>query len=442
VIILGDLNAYFEEDPIDVLRAAGFISLFGPESYSYVFDGQSGSLDHALVTPNLKKQFARGGKWHINADEPIFLDYNTEFKTAAQISDLYSPDPFRSSDHDPVLVGLRLATPTIGFAQSGATVKEDAGTLNVAFTLSEPVTEDTEVVLEIASQGAEYGSDYTTSPDAADNAIAFTIPANSITASFSIQVADDQSNELEEKVSFTIKNAGSDLTVSVPASFVLTILDNDVPVVTFKERAAARAEGSGEYSVLVNASVAPVQDLPVKITILEGVNVTYGSSRDYVTSPDGFSRTLTVTIPAGQLSGSFTVKPIVDNVKEKDPETIVFSLTPVPAQVAYQIGSGRQFTFSITDAKAEKGKTAIAFTIWPNPTSGPISLGFSSGESSLQTITVSLRSDSGEEIYSGTGTLDQISRTISEKLKSRLPGFYLIQVSAGDESQLIRVLKQ
>ena len=42
--------------------------------------------------------------WHINADEPTVLDYNTEFKT----QDLYAPTPYRSSDHDPVVVGLRL----------------------------------------------------------------------------------------------------------------------------------------------------------------------------------------------------------------------------------------------------------------------------------------------------------------------------------------------
>ncbi len=42
--------------------------------------------------------------WHINADEPSVLDYNTEFKP----QDLYAPTPYRSSDHDPVVVGLRL----------------------------------------------------------------------------------------------------------------------------------------------------------------------------------------------------------------------------------------------------------------------------------------------------------------------------------------------
>ena len=45
--------------------------------------------------------------WHINADEPDVLDYDTSFKPPAQAA-LYAPDPYRSSDHDPVIVGLDL----------------------------------------------------------------------------------------------------------------------------------------------------------------------------------------------------------------------------------------------------------------------------------------------------------------------------------------------
>ncbi|MCA9929731.1 MAG: hypothetical protein KC419_14690, partial [Anaerolineales bacterium] len=53
-------------------------------------------------------------EWHINSDEPRALDYNEEFKTANQITLFYSPDSYRSSDHDPMVVGLSLggATPT------------------------------------------------------------------------------------------------------------------------------------------------------------------------------------------------------------------------------------------------------------------------------------------------------------------------------------------
>ena len=46
--------------------------------------------------------------WHINADEPISLDYNTEFKSANQINSFYASDAYRSSDHDPLVISLKL----------------------------------------------------------------------------------------------------------------------------------------------------------------------------------------------------------------------------------------------------------------------------------------------------------------------------------------------
>ncbi|GAB4021768.1 ExeM/NucH family extracellular endonuclease [Spirosoma koreense] len=110
-LLLGDLNAYAKEDPLTKLASYGYNNLLPTTSYSYVFDGQIGSLDHALGSNSLVTQVAGAQKWHINADEPSILDYNTENKSAAQQANLYSADQFRSSDHDPVLVGLNLQTP-------------------------------------------------------------------------------------------------------------------------------------------------------------------------------------------------------------------------------------------------------------------------------------------------------------------------------------------
>jgi hypothetical protein len=39
------------------------------------------------------------------------LDYNEEYKSAGQLTSLYSDDPYRSSDHDPVIVALELGAP-------------------------------------------------------------------------------------------------------------------------------------------------------------------------------------------------------------------------------------------------------------------------------------------------------------------------------------------
>ena len=108
VLAIGDFNSYGHEDPIETLTAAGLHNeigrFIGSGAYSYVFDGLSGYLDHGLATPTADAQVAGTAEWHINADEPSVIDYNTEFKP----DDRYTPTPYRSSDHDPVVLGVDL----------------------------------------------------------------------------------------------------------------------------------------------------------------------------------------------------------------------------------------------------------------------------------------------------------------------------------------------
>jgi predicted extracellular nuclease len=113
-LIVGDLNAYAQEDPITTLEGAGWIDLieafvgtgFADGAYSYNYFSESGYLDHALASPGMLSQVEGAAFWHVNADEPSALDYNDYNQPA-----LFAPDEFRSSDHDPVVVGLDLDTP-------------------------------------------------------------------------------------------------------------------------------------------------------------------------------------------------------------------------------------------------------------------------------------------------------------------------------------------
>ena len=123
VLIIGDMNSYAKEDPIVTLRNAGYTDLVGafggPSAYGYVFDGQLGYLDHALANASLSPQVAGVAEWHINADEIPLFDYNDDVRTADEATfeeesdtlPLYEPNAFRTSDHDPVIIGLALAHP-------------------------------------------------------------------------------------------------------------------------------------------------------------------------------------------------------------------------------------------------------------------------------------------------------------------------------------------
>jgi Ca2+-binding RTX toxin-like protein len=119
-LIMGDLNSYAQEDPIDAIKAGSddtagtsddytnLISAFqDPYAYSYTFDGQAGYLDHALANASIFPQITGAADWHINSDESDVLDYDTTFKPPAQEA-IYEPNGYRSSDHDPVIVGLDL----------------------------------------------------------------------------------------------------------------------------------------------------------------------------------------------------------------------------------------------------------------------------------------------------------------------------------------------
>lgn len=121
-LIMGDLNAYAKEDPIAALTGAGYVNLvasrLGADAYSYVFDGEWGYLDHALASPALNPQVRAVTDWHINADEPSVLDYNTNFKSAGQVTSLYAADAFRTSDHDVVMVDIALDTDGDGLPDS------------------------------------------------------------------------------------------------------------------------------------------------------------------------------------------------------------------------------------------------------------------------------------------------------------------------------------
>ena len=110
IIMLGDLNSYAKEDPITTLEAGGFINsahaFLGDAAYSYVFNENVGGLDYAMVSPTFYSQTSGVQEWHINADEPVVLDYNTNYKSAGQISSLYDSSYYRNGDHDPVVVGF------------------------------------------------------------------------------------------------------------------------------------------------------------------------------------------------------------------------------------------------------------------------------------------------------------------------------------------------
>jgi len=112
VIVLGDMNAYMAEDPILELETE-LTNVFAEhvdDPYSYNFFAASsapwigrGSLDHIFTTPDMAHKVTTVAAWHINGDEPNMLGWSNP--------DTSAPGVYRASDHDPVLMGLRIPAP-------------------------------------------------------------------------------------------------------------------------------------------------------------------------------------------------------------------------------------------------------------------------------------------------------------------------------------------
>lgn len=90
ILIMGDLNSYTNEAPIQTLVNAGYeeqLIRFDANAYTYIYKGQRGILDHAMANSTMAQQITGAYAYHINTAG----GYN-----------------YKYSDHDAVLVGLRL----------------------------------------------------------------------------------------------------------------------------------------------------------------------------------------------------------------------------------------------------------------------------------------------------------------------------------------------
>jgi 5'-nucleotidase len=112
IFLVGDFNAYTQEDPLQVLYADGYTDLgstFDPTESTYVFDSLDGSLDHVLANAAARALVTGADIWQINAQEAVAYAYS---RYNYNVTLLFNgTDPFAASDHDPVVVGLNAPQP-------------------------------------------------------------------------------------------------------------------------------------------------------------------------------------------------------------------------------------------------------------------------------------------------------------------------------------------
>lgn len=155
-VLLGDFNAYYQEDPIDVLRDAGYQIPFEQTTSSYVFDGVVGTLDYAFVNGALAGQVVGAGHWHINADEADALDYNLSVGNAPGS---YSrpagwfdgTTPYRTSDHDVTVIGLNLNVGPVAVADAANVLEDASVTIDVLANDTDANVGDTKTLVSVSA---------------------------------------------------------------------------------------------------------------------------------------------------------------------------------------------------------------------------------------------------------------------------------------------------
>ncbi|CAE8619175.1 unnamed protein product [Polarella glacialis] len=291
ILIIGDLNSYHYETPIQTLITEfGYVDMIDKftskeTSSSYVYAGLAGYLDHALASSTLMRNITMVMAWKINADESRALDYNTEYKSASQVTSLYNDGPFRSSDHDPIIIGLYtpLAPVATTTAPGSVTVTKVKGTMALDAPSCKAFTQRTGAVGAVAA-----GIANATGVDVKSLEVALTCSRRltseglfarrleAVNGAYEITVPEGIATITADSVSSAITTAGSDgLTTKIAAAMTAVgITDIAVKVVsistptasTFKAEVAATTTTTSEISTTKAGSQTEVAATTTKAT--------------------------------------------------------------------------------------------------------------------------------------------------------------------------------
>lgn len=309
-LIIGDLNAYAKEDPITTIEGAGYVNLTekyeGVGGYSYSFNGEFGHLDHALANSTLTAQVVGAATWHVNSDEPIYYDYNTENKSTAQLA-INDGTPYRYSDHDPVVIGLNLVAPkqdqTITFAAPA-----DVTTGAAPITLSATASSGLGVTFTLVSGPATLSG----------SKLTLTGVAGTVTVRAS-QAGD------------ATYNAATDVT----RSFTVAKQDQTISFAALADRAADAAAAT--------LSATASSGLSVSFSLVSGP-ATLSGSKLTLTGTAG-----TVTVRASQAGNdAYNAAPSVDRSFTVTPAKAAPAITKQPADLAVKTGETASFSVTAT----------------------------------------------------------------------------------------------
>jgi hypothetical protein len=423
VIILGDLNDDLDQSIVTGMESPYIAFIQDSLNYTGITKNLSDAgarstisfqdmIDHQIITNDLLQEI-------IGGSEQVITPFRFITNYAAT-----------TSDHLPVIVRYRLQPTHVNFTASGVILPEDS-TSHTVYLLADKHSSSAKQIAIAFEGDATYGQDFITEPVAVNNKITLTLAADTLLTSFRIIVLNDVADELVETTTFTVLNADGVAQGTQP-SFTLSIEDNDVPAIAFAELLASAKEGSGIYNLKLKLNTAVASDQVVTIQVTQGPGVVYGE--DYSTEPAVANRAIQLTIPAGSREASIVIDPIADGKKEFPLEFVSFYLEKTTEGLL--LSNPRIAVFTIIDVK----KRQPVITASPNPTPGVVRLVCKELEAH-EVVQAEARNSNGELIYTGSGTLEELSAALTNRVQSGRRGFYTIKVIVDGEPVVVRLLK-
>ena len=273
--------------------------------------------------------------------------------------------------------------PTVDFNSTSSSGAESVSSKNLTVDVSAASAKDITVDYTVTGTATGSGTDYTLANGT------LTIPAGSTSGTITIaSIVDDALDEANETVIVTLSNP-SNASLGSDDAHTYTITDNDdAPVVDFNAVTSNGAESVSSKALTVDLSAASGQDVTVDFAV---TGTATGSGTDY-TLANG-----TLTISAGNTTGTITIAGIVDDGAAESNETVIVTLSN-PSNAT--LGSDDVHTYTIVD-----NDTAADNSI---PTVDFNSASSSGSESaSSAAITVDLSSSHSADVtvnFSVTGT--------------------------------------
>jgi hypothetical protein len=187
-------------------------------------------------------------EWHINADEVPVFDYNntiddgageSSFEAKPTGNPLYEANAFRTSDHDPVIIGLNLTVPNkaptaVNLANTVTTLAENTSTVTRIKVADISVTDDAQGTNVLSLSGTDTSF--------------FEIDSNAL------YLKSNTTLDFEARASYAVTvnvddaSVGNTPDASSQFSLMITDLDEDPTVLTFTGWVGSPATNSGTWS--------------------------------------------------------------------------------------------------------------------------------------------------------------------------------------------------